>query len=187
MARHRRHAGHDARTLRWPKRNLRVAEGWRRLAQLGARSKGAREVEAQRVHELERGVDLMQLRCGDAHQPAEEAVVVLELEGGVGGGRRCRKLRAPELGALLAHEVHPEKRSVAHVHARSGHQIAQHAAPRAPAVGGAVALQPAAVSNQRVALEDSFRECGVAQSRQEAVGGGGIKSASAGGACVRRN
>ena len=187
MARHHHHAGHDARALRWPKRNLRVAEGWRRLAQLGAWSKGAREVEAQRVHELERGVDLAQLRSGDAHQPAEEAIVVFEVEGGGGGGRRCRNLHAPLLGALLAHEVHPEKRGVARLHARSAGQIAQHAAPRALAVDGAVALQPAAVSNERVAQEDGFSERGVAQRRQQAVGGGGIKSASAGGACIRRN
>jgi hypothetical protein len=54
-------------------------------------------------------------------------------------------------------------------------------------VGGAVALQPAAVSNERVAQDDSFSESGVAQRRQQAVGGGGIKSASAGGACMIRN
>jgi hypothetical protein len=49
MARHRRHTGHDARALRWPKRNLRVAEGWRRLAQLLASAEiaGAR---SERVH-----------------------------------------------------------------------------------------------------------------------------------------
>jgi len=95
MARHRRHAGHDARALRWPKRNLRVVEGWRRLAQLGAWSKGAREVEAQRVHELERGVDLAQLRSGDAHQPAEEAIVVFEVEGGGGGAALQKPARPP--------------------------------------------------------------------------------------------
>jgi hypothetical protein len=38
-----------------------------------------------------------------------------------------------------------------------------------------------------VAQEDGFSERGVAQRRQQAVGGGGIKSASAGGACIRRN
>jgi hypothetical protein len=103
------------------------------------------------------------------------------------GRRSAANLRALELGALLAHEVHTEKRGVAHVHARSGHQIAQHAAPRALAVDGAVALQPAAVLNQRVTQEDSFRECSVAQRRQLAVGGGEFKGASAGGACVRRN
>ena len=87
------------------------------------------------------------------------------------GRRSAANLRALQLGALLAHEVHTEKRGVAHVHARSGNQIAQHAAPSALAVGGAVALQPAAaVSNQRVAQEDSFRERGVAQRRQQAVG-----------------
>ena len=187
MARHHHHAGHDARALRWPKRNLRVAEGWWRLAQLGAWSKGAREVEAQRVHELERGVDLAQLRRGDAHQSAEEAIVVFELEGGGGGRQLCRNVHAPLHGALLAHEVHPGKRGVARVHARSARQIAQHAAPRALAVDGAVALQPAAVSNERVAQEDGFRERGVAQRRQQAACGGGIKSASAGGACIRRN
>ena len=97
------------------------------------------------------------------------------------------KLHASALGAILAHKVHPEKRGVAHVHASSVEQIAQHAAPCAFARGGRVALQPAVVSNKRVAQENSFRECGVAQSRQQAVGGGGVKSASAGGACMRRN
>ncbi len=92
------------------------------------------------------------------------------------GGRRCRNLRALQLGALLAHEVHPEKRGVARVHARSAGQIAQHAAPRALAVDGAVALQPAAVSNERVAQEDGFSERGVAQRRQQAAGDGGIES-----------
>ena len=104
-----------------------------------------------------------------------------KLKKGAGGGRRCRNLHAPLLGALLAHEVHPEKRGVARLHARSARQIAQHAAPRALAVDGAVALQPAAVSNERVAQEDGFSERGVAQRRQQAAGGGGIKSAGAGG------
>ena len=106
----------------------------------------------------------------------------------VTGRRSAAKLRALQLGALLAHEVHPEKRGVARVHACSAGQIAQHAAPRALAAGGAVALQPAAVSNERVANEDSFCKCGVAQYEQQAVGGGGIKRASsAGGDCMSKN
>ncbi len=114
---------------------------------------------------------LKELYNGNAHDPAQETIMIFDDEG---------QLHAPLLGALLAHEIHPEKRVVARVHARSGHQITQHAAPRALARGGAVALQPAAVSNQRVAQEDSFREGGVVQRRQQAVGGGGIESASAG-------
>ena len=110
MARHRHHAGHDARALRWPKRNLRVGEGWRRLAQLGAWSKGAREAEAQRVHELERGVDLAQLRSGDAHQPAEEAIVVFELEGGAGGGGAAlAALASAEIAGARSEREHLEK------------------------------------------------------------------------------
>jgi hypothetical protein len=96
-------AGHDARALRWPTRNLRVGEGWRRLAQLGAWSKGARVVEAQRVHELEWGVDLAQLRSGDAHQPAEEAIVVFEVEGGGGGAGGAAETFTPP---CLAHCLH---------------------------------------------------------------------------------
>ena len=50
-------------------------------------------MEAQRVHELERGVDLAQLRSGDAHQPAEEAIVVFEVEGLLEGEKDITRAR----------------------------------------------------------------------------------------------
>jgi hypothetical protein len=115
MARQRHHTRHDARALHWPKRNLCVVEGWRLLMHLDAWNKALREVKPRRMHELERGVDVTQLRSGDAHQPAEEAIVVFKR----GGRRRCRNWHASKLGTLLAHEVHPEKRVVARVHLQS--------------------------------------------------------------------
>ena len=41
-----------------------------------------RQVQPQReLHELERGVDLMELRSADAHAPAEEGIVIFKRGG----------------------------------------------------------------------------------------------------------
>ena len=58
---------------------------------------------------------MTQLRNAHAHAPAEEGIVVFER----GEWQRFRNLNAPALGALLAHDVHLEKRGVAHVPAAS--------------------------------------------------------------------
>ncbi len=136
--------------------------------------------EAQRgLDEHERGDDLEVEHEGNTQDLPQEAIVILEHRG---------QLHMPTLGPLFANEVHPKNRCVAHSKYRAYarvEQFAQHAAPRALAPGGAVALQPAAVSNERVAQEDSFHERGIAQHRKDIAVC--VKFKNARGARIHRN
>jgi len=66
-------------------------------------------------------------------------------------------------------------------------QVAQHAAPRLPALSGASAHQLAGASNKRVAPQRRFRRLRIGEARQELRGGGGVERAARGGARVEGN
>ena len=72
--------GHAARPLGWPKRELRVVNGWRRLRKRGAKRCATAAGEAQPgLGKDKRGIELGALRDGNGRHFAQEVVVIFEI------------------------------------------------------------------------------------------------------------
>ena len=82
MARRRGQLGHAARPLGWPKRELRVVNGRRRLRKCGTKRYATAAGEAQPGFDKDdMGIELVALRDGNDRHFAQEVVVIFDGRG----------------------------------------------------------------------------------------------------------